>query len=267
MCRLAAYCGAPCALETIISLPPHSLIEQSHAATEAKLSVNGDGFGFAWYAENELPGLYREVMPAWTDGNLLSLARTIRSRLFLAHVRASTFGQVSRTNCHPFTYGKWAFMHNGQISEFAAVKRSLENCLPDQLYNARHGNTDSELIFLLLVHLGIDHCPATAIHRMLHTISSANGEDSNTKYRMTCVLTDGDTVYAWRTSSDNKSPTLYSKRTTDDAQRINTVIASEPIDDDNNAWQPIPENHLVSLNKETLKIDPMNANIGWSVAS
>ena len=54
MCRLVAYSGVPCALESVITLPPHSLIEQSHAATEAKLSVNGDGFGFAWYDQNRL---------------------------------------------------------------------------------------------------------------------------------------------------------------------------------------------------------------------
>ena len=88
--------GPHIALEDVIVTPAHSLIEQSQAATEAKLAVNGDGFGFAWYADNGDLGLYRDVLPAWTDGNLLSLSSMIRSRLFLAHVRASTFGQVSR---------------------------------------------------------------------------------------------------------------------------------------------------------------------------
>ena len=267
MCRLAAYYGTPCALETVISLPAHSLIEQSHAATEAKLSVNGDGFGFAWYAENDRPGLYREVMPAWTDGNLLSLARTIRSRLFLAHVRASTFGQVSRTNCHPFTYGKWSFMHNGQITNFAAVKRTLENLLPDQLYGARHGNTDSELIFLLLLHFGLDHCPDTAINQMLHCLCTSTSGQSNAKFRMTCVLSDGQALYAWRISSDNKSPTLYCKRTSDHTNNINTIIASEPIDNDTNDWRVIPESHRVSIEGESFTINPMNLAMKWPDAS
>ncbi len=82
MCRLAAWMGPHIALEDVIVTPAHSLIEQSQAATEAKLAVNGDGFGFAWYADNGDLGLYRDILPAWTDGNLLSLSSMIRSRLF-----------------------------------------------------------------------------------------------------------------------------------------------------------------------------------------
>ena len=47
MCRLAAYLGPAIALEDIIIAPPHSLIMQSKATLEAKLTVNGDGFGIA----------------------------------------------------------------------------------------------------------------------------------------------------------------------------------------------------------------------------
>lgn len=256
MCRLVAYSGLPCALESVITLPPHSLIEQSHAATEAKLSVNGDGFGFAWYDQNRLPGLYREVMPAWTDGNLLSLARTIRSGLFLAHVRASTFGQVSRSNCHPFTQGEWSFAHNGQISNFAQVKRRLEALLPDELYAVRHGNTDSELIFLLLIHYGVDQNPLKAMRHLLKSIKTIN--DNNTPdngFRMACVMSDGRTLYAWRISSDQRSPTLYYKQprdqTTND-QTLNTIIASEPIDDDTDQWQAIAEDCLLTVDDNGL---------------
>ena len=30
-------------------------------------AVNADGFGLAWYGERPEPGLYRDVMPAWSD--------------------------------------------------------------------------------------------------------------------------------------------------------------------------------------------------------
>ena len=98
MCRWAAYRGAPIPLEQIVSAPGHSLIEQSHHATQAKTATNGDGFGIAWYGEHREPGLYRDVLPAWSDCNLKSLVRQIRSPLFLAHVRASTGGATSRDN-------------------------------------------------------------------------------------------------------------------------------------------------------------------------
>lgn len=65
MCRLAAYLGPAIALEDIIIAPPHSLIMQSKAALEAKLTVNGDGFGIAWYGTRPDPGLYKNILPAW----------------------------------------------------------------------------------------------------------------------------------------------------------------------------------------------------------
>ncbi len=55
MCRWAAYSGEPIYLEHIVSSQTHSLIEQSHHATEAKTSTNGDGFGIAWYGDRPEP--------------------------------------------------------------------------------------------------------------------------------------------------------------------------------------------------------------------
>lgn len=70
------------------------------------MAVNGDGFGISWYGDHERPGLYRDMLPAWADDNLTNLCRMVRSRLFIAHVRASTMGETSRSNCHPFTNGR-----------------------------------------------------------------------------------------------------------------------------------------------------------------
>ena len=126
MCRLTTYLGPEIALERIIVTPSHSLLEQSQAATEAKLATNGDGFGIAWYNDDPIPGLYRDVLPAWSDGNLPNLFRMVKSHLFLAHVRASTVGEVTRVNCHPFTSRHWSFAHNGQIAEFVKISRALE---------------------------------------------------------------------------------------------------------------------------------------------
>lgn len=196
-------------------------------------------------------------MPAWTDGNLLSLARTIRSGLFLAHVRASTFGQVSRSNCHPFTYGEWSFAHNGQISNFAALKRRLEALLPDELYEVRHGNTDSELIFLLLMHFGFCHHPTEAIRQLLSTISSISGNQEENGYRMACVMSNGQSLYAWRISSDQRSPSLYFKQQQNEENQfpaLNTIIASEPIDNDTDQWQPVTEHCFLRVDINGLSL-------------
>ena len=109
MCRWAAYIGEEVFLEDVVTAPCHSLIAQSHCAREAKSPTNGDGFGIAWYGDRPEPGLYRDILPAWSDPNLKSLCRQIKSDLFLAHVRASTGGATSRANCHPFVSGRWSF--------------------------------------------------------------------------------------------------------------------------------------------------------------
>ena len=61
MCRLAAYIGAEIPLENILIKPEHSLLEQNQDAREAKMTVNGDGFGIAWYASENQLGVYRDV--------------------------------------------------------------------------------------------------------------------------------------------------------------------------------------------------------------
>src|SRR5690606_4317909 len=118
--------------------------------------TNGDGFGIAWYDEQPEPGLYRDILPAWSDPNLRSLARQVRSGLFLAHVRASTGTATNRSNCHPFAVGRWSFMHNGQIAGYARLRRRLDMLLPEELYAHRLGTTDSEVMFLLALSLGLE---------------------------------------------------------------------------------------------------------------
>ncbi|MEM1284546.1 MAG: class II glutamine amidotransferase [Pseudomonadota bacterium] len=244
MCRLAAYLGSPIPLGRIIVEPAHSLLDQSQHATEAKLAVNGDGFGFAWYDDNPEPGLYRDVLPAWSDGNLPSLCRMVRSRLFLAHVRASTTGETSRVNCHPFVHEGWSFMHNGQVGDFASIRRPLEAKLTDSLYMARRGSTDSELLFLLLLTHGLKDDPHAAILAVLdllraHSVYGA-GRDA---VRLTCVFSDGKTIYAFRHASDDRCPTLYVQATREGGW----TLASEPLDGDASNWAEVPTETLITL--------------------
>ena len=251
MCRWAAYCGEPLFLEDIVSSPTHSLIAQSHSAVEARTATNGDGFGVAWYGERETPGLYRDILPAWSDCNLKSIARQIRSRLFLAHVRAATFGSTRRDNCHPFVYGRWSFMHNGQIENFAALRRPLENMLPDELYAARTGTTDSELIFLLAMHFGLETAPLLAFREAIAFIERlAIHFGLGADVRFTAAFSDGDKLYAVRYAANEIAPTLY-------ASPIGTggyCLVSEPLDSDRANWMSIPEQSAVIMSPDGLDV-------------
>ena len=139
MCRWAAYTGEPIFIEDIVSRPAHSLIRQAQGALRCHTPVNADGFGLAWYGERPEPGLYRDILPAWSDPNLRSIVSQVRSRLFMAHVRASTGTATSRNNCHPFAVGRWSFMHNGQFGGYVRYRREVEALIPDALYAERKG--------------------------------------------------------------------------------------------------------------------------------
>jgi predicted glutamine amidotransferase len=102
------------------------------------------------------------VRPAWSDENLLSLARQIKSGLFFAHVRASTGTATTRANCHPFAHGSWMFMHNGKIGGWDNLRRQIEMAIPDHLFRHRQGTTDSEALFLLLLANGLEEDPKRA---------------------------------------------------------------------------------------------------------
>ncbi len=255
MCRLAAYVGPSIPLQNIVTSPAHSLLKQSAAAKEALVSVNGDGFGLCWYGQKpqQHPGLYKDVMPAWSDGNLSSICRMVQSKLFMAHVRASTQGETSRANCHPFVFENLSFMHNGQIPHFNRIKRELECELPDALYNARSGTTDSELFFLLLLSKGFQTNPVRAWTEAYALIASSH-TNNDAPIRMTCVLADGKTIYAYRQSSDQNSPSLYNAKKLDNGGK---ALASEPLDKLSRNWTAITENMYCTIDANGFKQEPL----------
>ncbi len=241
MCRWLTYVGDPIYLEELIYEPDHSLVAQSQHAAKAKVPTNGDGFGIGWYQDREFPGVYREVLPAWNDRNLRSLAQQIKARLFFAHVRASTGTETIRPNCHPFSHGRWLFMHNGQIGGYARVRRRLEALIPDRFYEHRRGTTDSELIFMLLLANELDSDPAAAIGRTIEQIEAATAADGITApLRLTAALTDGTNVFAIRYASDHRPPSLFYRR-----EDTGFIIVSEPLDMVPGTWKPLAPNHLL----------------------
>jgi glutamine amidotransferase len=241
MCRWIAYQGETISLERYVTAPDHSLIEQSFRALESSSSINGDGFGLGWYADHEEPGLYREVRPAWSDENLHHLCRHIRSHLFFAHVRASTGTPTTRPNCHPFVYGRWMFMHNGQVGNWSLIRRQVEALIPDAYYGASIGTTDSEALFLAILGAGVEDDPIAATARTLAAVSEivrASGTDE--PLRFTAALSDGHALYAFRFSSDDQATSLYYRDSGD-----HVLIVSEPLDKDTAYWQQVPPHHAI----------------------
>jgi len=253
MCRWAAYFGEPVYLEEIVTAPCHSLIAQSHCAQEAKTATNGDGFGLAWYGDRPEPGLYRDILPAWSDPNLKSLCRQIRSPLFMAHVRAATGGGTSRANCHPFVSDRWSFMHNGQIGGFEAIRRRLEQNLSDAAYAQRQGTTDSELFFLMLIDRGLDRDPQRALALAVgDVLDAAVAAGVEPVLKLTAAFSDGERLFAVRYATDDAAPTLYSG----DVGGHGACLVSEPFDREGHTWRAVPPATFVTMTRSGLALAP-----------
>jgi predicted glutamine amidotransferase len=255
MCRWLAYSGSPIMLEELLYKPAYSLIDQSMHARLGATTTNGDGFGVGWYTTGATPGVFRAVGPAWSDRNLRELAGHVASPLFLAHIRASTGTAVQQTNCHPFRHGRWLWVHNGMIRDFAQMKRDLVLAVDPSLYPAIEGSADSEVMFFLALTFGLEHDPPTAVERMVGFVEAVAGKQGiKEPLQMTIGTTDGDRVWAFRYSSEGRSRSLFYSTKMHTLRQLypdnpilhqvaeeTRLIVSEPLGDLAGAWNEVPE--------------------------
>jgi predicted glutamine amidotransferase len=261
MCRWMAYSGSPVLIEDLLYTTENSLVVQSLHARLGVEPTNGDGFGVGWYDERPAPGLYRNTEPAWNDRNLREVAGHIRSSMVLAHVRASTGTPVQLTNCHPFRNGRWLWMHNGALAGFHGLRRDLVLAVAPELFPDIEGSTDSELFFYLALTFGLREDPPAAVARavgLIEEVGRAHGEQF--PLQMTVATTDGDTLWAFRYSSEGRSRSLFHStdigtlraqypenpvlhRLSDDAR----LVVSEPLGGLRGAWREVPEGTCVVI--------------------
>ena len=258
MCRWLAYSGAPIHLDEVLFKTDHSLIDQSLEASKSPTTTNGDGFGIGWYGTRDVPGVYKDIRPAWNDSNLQALAAQIESSMFLAHVRATTGSPVQRTNCHPFSHQKWLFVHNGLIYDYERLHRELSFAVSPELFPLIKGSTDSELMFLLALSFGMDGDVKAGVARMAglveHLAEAHNVDDA---LQMTLGISDGESLYAVRYSTEGKSRSLFYSASRDatmeiapEAERFSRnacAIVSEPLDDLEAEWVAVPEASFLTI--------------------
>ncbi|QIW94845.1 hypothetical protein AMS68_000363 [Peltaster fructicola] len=256
MCRFLIYSGqSPILLSHLITSPTHSILTQSYDSRlrlDTTRPHNGDGFGVGYYttattsaarrtanheptgpvlADTNAPSIdlgpepciFTSTIPAWNCRNLERLASKTVSPLIFAHVRASTEGALSDSNCHPFARGALMWMHNGGIGAWKlGVHRRLVSSIADRWFESVGGSTDSECAFALfldsLEQLGVDADDEvkqregfghTILRKaMLKTIERINGfiaslgdsvkRQSDTRSLLNFAVTDGKSVVCTR---------------------------------------------------------------------
>ncbi|MEU7911690.1 class II glutamine amidotransferase [Microbispora bryophytorum] len=256
MCRWLTYTGSPIALEKLLYEPENSLIDQSLHARYGEETVNGDGFGIGYYGDGGVPpAVFKDTKPAWGDRNLRELARHVRSPLFMAHVRASSGTAIQQTNCHPFRYGSWLWMHNGAISEFGRLKRDLILAVAPDLFPVIEGSTDSEVMFFLALTLGLREDPPGAVERMAGLVErTARRHDVDNPLQMSLATSDGECLWSFRYSSDRRSRSLFHSANTQTLRHLHPevfgtvdlsdnarLVVSEPLRDLPGLWVEVPE--------------------------
>jgi predicted glutamine amidotransferase len=258
MCRWLAYSGSPIRMEELLVRRDRSLLDQSLHSRLGATTTNGDGFGVGWYEDAETPRLYRSTHPAWNDRNLRELAAGVSSRLFFAHIRASTGTAIQETNTHPFRYANWLWMHNGLIREFPRMRRELILAVEDALYPSIEGTTDSEAMFYLALTFGLRDDPIAAVGRMVGFVEEV-GRRHGVEHpiQMTVATTNGESIWAFRYSSEGDSRSLYYSTRMDALKALypesevlaglsdeTRVVVSEPLGDLPGAWNEVPESHV-----------------------
>lgn len=258
MCRYLAYLGPPRLLSEVIHKPPNSLVHQASASMKSLTRINADGFGVGWYAPeiSSEPAVFKSTSPVWNNYNLGSIAGKIRSPAIVGHVRAAkSYDPVNRENCHPFTRGRFLWMHNGDIPGRSRLARQVAQTADDTLLAMIRGNTDSEMAFtVFLTHLEepLERRPsveelAAAMDGTLYELASRHSEAGETRpLELNFCVTDGECVVATRCAvSDNSAPSLYWYEGGTEVGKSVTV-ASEPLYPDD-SWQEFPDGEMLLI--------------------
>ena len=277
MCRWLAYMGEPLRPSTIVLDAKHSIVAQSLDSPLGAETVNGDGFGFGWYPTGAVagtePALFHSIEPAWNDENLRELTRALSTPLFFTHVRAAAGPPIQQTNCHPFRYENWMFMHNGAIHGWSELKRDLTVAVDPTLYPHMLGTTDSEVLFHLALSYGLQDDPIDAIGRAIRTVESV-GRSHRVQFpwQGTVAVSDGATVWAFRYSTQGRTRTLFHsadvptlREMYPDVPRLADfgdqakVVVSEPLNDLPGVFVEVPESTAVVLDVDGYRHQPFLA--------
>jgi glutamine amidotransferase len=265
-----AYSGDPVLAEELLFRPAHSIIDQSLHAKLGGFTTNGDGFGIGWYGTGATPAVYKSTLPAWSDENLREVTGQIRTPLLFAHVRASSGTPVQRSNCHPFRYGRWLWMHNGSLARFQEVKHDLVLAVDPSLYPAIEGSTDTETLFFLALTFGLTDDPPAAVARAVGFVEDA-GRRRGVEHpvHMTVATSDGDSIWVFRYSSEKSTSSLYHSTDVSQVRRLypdldvldqlgadTRFVVSEPLRDLPGVWHEVPEGSWARIRGGDQEIHP-----------
>lgn len=217
MCRLFGF-------RSVIPSQVHQSLVSAENALIVQSANHPDGWGVAYYVA-KTPHVIKSARGAVEDQLFKHVSGIVASETVVAHVRKATQGQLSILNSHPFQFGNWVFAHNGNVPNFEELRAPLMSRVAPDVRRFILGNTDSEVIFhLMLTHLkkyGDLHPPnfptATVVNAMRDTVRDIEDVTGLRCYRpddelfLSFILTNGQSLVAHQGGKELRYST-YKKR-------------------------------------------------------
>jgi glutamine amidotransferase len=246
----------PAAVHPALVTEKNSLLIQSRE--------HKDGWGIAAYDAAPVPQVARGLGAAHSDPDFQRVSSMVSARTVVAHVRLASVGAVELPNAHPFLHGRWSFVHNGTIRNFARHRDAVESLIRPDLRAFVRGATDSERCFHVFLTRLSARCSldgsvpvdevARALGETMSLVSAITDESAEVRSSMNFLVTDGEVMVATR-----RNRTLYFT----DGQRRNTfstgepprsgsqmeqiIIASEALCGNVTAWHSVPEEEMIGV--------------------
>lgn len=271
MCRIFGF-------RSVMQSQVHRSLVSADNALMQQSERNPDGWGVAYYLGGA-PHVVKSVATAVSDEMFRRVSGVVTSETVLAHVRKATQGQMSILDTHPFQYGNWVLVHNGNIAGFPELRERLLQNIPPVLRRFILGGTDSEVLFYSLLGKMAARCalerrgyPLTdladaareaiaEITALAGDICEDDGADPLTNTFLTFLLTNGQTLIAHQggkvlhcSTHKRRCPERDScpyfapecERRVDDGFVSHLVFSSEPLQGDN-VWQPMRPGELIGV--------------------
>lgn len=263
MCRLFGF-------RSVIASQVHRSLLEAENALGTQSNDHPDGWGVAFYVDGA-PHLTRSPVTALGDRLFHRLSGVVSSQTVVAHVRKATQGENTVLNCHPFQHGRWVFAHNGDIPDFERHRAALLDEVSAPLRRFILGETDSEVIFYVLLSQLLDYGPLAeprtveqvvgAIRRTTALVRERCDEPGKDPALLTLMITDGATLVAahggkelfWSTykgrcsdrdTCPSLSPECEAPSTTG---RVNhCIFSSEPLQGEN-VWVELSQGDVVGV--------------------
>jgi predicted glutamine amidotransferase len=169
MCRIFGF-------RSVLFSKVHSSLVSAENALMGQSSRHPDGWGLVYYIA-DTPHVVKSTITAESDFLFKHVSGIVTSQTVLAHIRKATHGKLTLLNTHPFQYGRWTFAHNGNIKHFDLVRKALLEEVSAEMRPFCLGETDSEIIFHLILtsinKLVPMHAPHPDLDLVMQGISNA----------------------------------------------------------------------------------------------